>query len=101
MLADVGFRVFKRSQHVGQCCFYVNTFGSLVLIFTQNALLNRNVVAFVPPLWRSMNADDGKRENVSLLHLLSAILKILPVTKTRTESLSNEDGNVNENVSKQ
>ena len=28
-LADVGFRVFKRS-HVGQCCFYGNTLGSLV-----------------------------------------------------------------------
>ena len=29
VLADVGFRVFKRSQHVGQCCFYGNTLGSL------------------------------------------------------------------------
>ena len=30
VLADVGFRVFKRSHHVGQCCFYGNTEGSLV-----------------------------------------------------------------------
>ena len=50
----------KRSQHVGQCCFYGNTEGSLGLIFTQNSLLNCNVVTFVSPLWRSMNADDGK-----------------------------------------
>ena len=75
VLANVGFRVFKRSQHVGQCCFYGNTLGSMGLIFTQNSLLNCNVVTFVPPLWRSMNADDGKRENAS--HLFSAILKIL------------------------
>ena len=80
VLADVGFRVFKRSQHVGQCCFYGNTLGSLGLIFTQNSWLNCNVVTFVPPLWRSMNADNGKRENASLLHLFSAILKILPLS---------------------
>ena len=27
VLANVGLRVFKRSQHVGQCCFYGNTEG--------------------------------------------------------------------------
>ena len=26
-LADVGFRAFKRSQHVGQCCLYDDTAG--------------------------------------------------------------------------
>ena len=31
----VGFRVFKRPQHVGQCCFNGNTDGRLGLIFTQ------------------------------------------------------------------
>ena len=49
VLADVGFRVFKRSQHVGQCCFHGNTLGSLGLTFTQNSLLNCNVVTFAPP----------------------------------------------------
>ena len=29
MLADVGIMVFKRSQHVGQYCFYGNTEESL------------------------------------------------------------------------
>ena len=47
VLADVGFRVFKRSQHVGQCCFYGNMEGSLGLIFTQNSLRNWKVVTFV------------------------------------------------------
>ena len=50
VLADVGFRVFKRPQHVGQCCFYGNTLGSMGLIFIQNSLLNCNVVTFVSPL---------------------------------------------------
>ena len=37
-------------------------------------------------LWRSVNTDGGKRENETLLLLFSAILKILPVTQTRTKS---------------
>ena len=45
VLADVGFRVFKRSQHVGR--FYDNTLESLSLIFNQNSLRNYNVVTFV------------------------------------------------------
>ena len=45
--ADVSFRVFKRLQHVGQCCFYGNFEESLGLIFTQNSLQNCNVVKFV------------------------------------------------------
>ena len=43
--------VFKRSQHVGQCCFYVNTEGSLGLIFTQNSLRNGDVVTFGAAGW--------------------------------------------------
>ena len=31
--------MFKRSQHVGQCCFYGNTLGSLGLIFTQSSAI--------------------------------------------------------------
>ena len=37
VLADVGFRMFKRSRHVVPCCFYSNTEGSLGLIFTPNS----------------------------------------------------------------
>ena len=60
MLADVDFRMFKRSQHVGQCCFFGNTEGSLDLIFTPNSLRNYNVVTFVRHYaWRTMNTDDG------------------------------------------
>ena len=76
VLADVGFRVFKRSQDVGQCCFYGNTEGSLGLIFIKKSLRNCKVVTFV----RHYGADVGKRENASLMLLFSAILKILPVT---------------------
>ena len=48
VLADVGIRVFKQSQHVVQCCFYGNPEESLGLIFTQNSLRNcSNVVTFV------------------------------------------------------
>ena len=80
VLADVGFRVFKRLQHVEQCCFYGNSEGSLGLILTQNSLRNCNdAVTFGPPVWRSMNTEDRKRENAWLL-LFSAILKILPIT---------------------
>ena len=86
LVADVGFRVFKRSQLVGQWSFYGNTKGSLGLIFTQNSLQNYNdVVTFVNhDGGRRIQAIDGKREKVSLLLLLSAILKIviLPGTKT-------------------
>ena len=39
--------MFKRSQHVGQFCFYGNTDGSLGSIFTQNSLPNYNFVTFV------------------------------------------------------
>ena len=39
--------MFKRSQHVGQCCFYGNTEGGLGLIFTQDSLRNCNFVMFV------------------------------------------------------
>ena len=71
VLADVGFRVFKRSQHVGQCGFCGNTEGGLSLIPTPNSLRNYNVVTFVRHYaWRSMNTDDGKRENaIALCHL--------------------------------
>ena len=59
VLADVGSRVFKRSEHVGQCCFYGNTEGSLDLIFTPNSLRNYNNVTFVRHYaWCSMNTDD-------------------------------------------
>ena len=33
---DVGLRVFKRSQHVGQCCFYGNTEGESEFDIYQN-----------------------------------------------------------------
>ena len=46
-LADVCFRVFKRSKHVGQCCFYGNTEENLGLISTLNSLQNCNFVTFV------------------------------------------------------
>ena len=46
VLADLGFWVFKQSQHVGQCCFYGNTEGSRDLIFTttvcETAMLPRS-----------------------------------------------------------
>ena len=74
--------MFKRSQHVGQCCFYCNTEGSLGLIFTKKSL-KLQCCHVRPPLWRSMNINDGKRENTLLLLLFSAILKILPVTKKK------------------
>ena len=81
VLADVGFKVFKRSRHVGQCCFFGNAKGSLGLIFIQKLVAKLQCCHVRPPLWRSwMNTDDGKRENASLLLWFSAILEILPVT---------------------
>ena len=53
VLADVGFRVFN---------IYPKLFAKLQCCHVR------------PPRWRSMNTDDGKRENASLLLLLSAIL---------------------------
>ena len=47
VLADVGVRVFKRSQYVGQCCFYDNTECCHGLVFTQDSLRNCNFVMFV------------------------------------------------------
>ena len=72
--------MFKRSQHVGQCCFYGNTEGSLGLIVFPKLFVKLQCCHVCPPLWRSINTDDGKRENASLLLLFSSILKILPVT---------------------
>ena len=70
VLADVSFRVFKRSQQVGQSCrFYGNTLGSLGLIFTQNSLLNCNVVTFVPPLWHAMEIQNCIAFEFVLFHL--------------------------------
>ena len=83
VLGDVGFRVFKRPQHVGQCCFYGNTEGNFGLIFTPKLFGKLQCCHVRRPLWRWMNADDGKRENMSLLLMFSANLKILSVTQTR------------------
>ena len=54
--------------------------GSLGLIFAPKPFVKLQCCHVRPPLWRLMNADDGKRENASLLLLLFVILKILPVT---------------------
>ena len=104
VLADVGFRVFKRSQ-LGNVAFTVicNTKGNLGLTFTQNSLRNCDVVTFVHHYaWRSMNTDDGKCKNASLLLLFSAILKYSRVYKQEQRTfISSEGRNVNENVTKQ
>ena len=55
-----------------------NTKGSLGLIFTPKLFVELQFCHVRPPLWRSMNTNDGKRENASLLLLFSTILKITP-----------------------
>ena len=66
----------KRPQHVGQYCFYCNTEGSLCLIFTQKLFGKLQCCHVRPPLWRWMNADDGKPENASLWLVTQTIYQI-------------------------
>ena len=58
--------MFKRSQHVGQCCFYGNTEGSLGLIFTPKLFGKLRCCHVRPPLWRWMNTDGKMRKCIPI-----------------------------------
>ena len=91
------FKVFKRSQHVGQCCFYGKTEGSLGLIFTPKLFLSRSSAI--------MALDECRRWKTRKCIAIAIVLCHLENTPSHInknkELLSNVDGNVNENVTKQ
>ena len=61
VLADVGFRVFKQSRHVGQCCFLRLIPRRVWVWYLPQTLWETNVVTFVRHyVWHLMNTDDGK-----------------------------------------
>ena len=92
VLANVGFRVFKRSQHVGQCCFFGNTDGSLVWYppktLYETAMLSRSSAIMALDEYRRWKTRKWIAIAIALCHFENTPSHI----NKNPESLSNELG---------